>query len=44
MKKTFPVVWAVLLILVSVSVGLADSKGTMQLKVSEEVYVCNCGG
>jgi len=35
-------VFVVLFVLVSVSVGMAE-KGKMELKVGDEVYVCNCG-
>lgn len=42
MRKMVCGVFVVLFVLVSVSVGMAE-KGTMELKVGDEVYVCNCG-
>jgi hypothetical protein len=43
MKKLFYGLLVVLFILVSVSLGMAETKGKMELKVGDEVYVCNCG-
>jgi hypothetical protein len=42
MRKIVCGVFVVLFVLVSVSVGMAE-KGKMELKVGDEVYVCNCG-
>jgi hypothetical protein len=42
MRKMVCGVFVVLFVLVSVSVGMAE-KGKMELKVGDEVYVCNCG-
>ena len=42
MRKMVCGVFVVLYVLVSVSVGMAE-KGKMELKVGDEVYVCNCG-
>jgi hypothetical protein len=42
MRKIVCGVLVVLFVLVSVSVGMAE-KGKMELKVGDEVYVCNCG-
>jgi hypothetical protein len=42
MRKIVCGVFVVLFVLVSVSVGMAE-KGKMDLKVGDEVYVCNCG-
>jgi hypothetical protein len=43
MKKTLCGMLAVLFVLVSVGAGMAYTKGTMDLKVGDEVYACNCG-
>ncbi|MEN6319686.1 MAG: hypothetical protein ABFD82_13120 [Syntrophaceae bacterium] len=42
MKKVFCGVLVVLFVLISVSLVMAE-KGKMELKVGDEVYVCNCG-
>jgi len=42
MKKLFTGVLTVLFILGAVSLAMAE-KGTMELKVGDEVYACNCG-
>jgi len=43
MKKLFCCLFVVLFVLVSVSLGMAETKGKMELKVGDEVYACNCG-
>ena len=43
MKKLFNGGLAVLFVLASIGMATADTKGTMDLKVGDEVYVCNCG-
>ena len=43
MKKMFLGGLVVMFVLASVSLGMAATKGTMALKVGNEVYVCNCG-
>jgi hypothetical protein len=44
MKKVFSSVLVVLFVLVSAGLGMADTaKGKMELKVGQEIYVCNCG-
>ena len=42
MKKLFTGVLAVLFILGAISLAMAE-KGTMELKVGDEIYACNCG-
>jgi hypothetical protein len=43
MKRSVHIVMAALLSLTMVGVAFAAAPGQMDLKVGEEVYVCNCG-
>ena len=43
MKRSVQIVIVALLSLMMVGVALAAAPGQMDLKVGEEVYVCNCG-
>ena len=43
MKRSLYIVIVTLLSLMMVGVAFAATPGKMDLKVGEEVYVCNCG-
>jgi hypothetical protein len=43
MEKVFRIAFVLGLIMVFAIPAFADSKGTMDLKVGDEVYACNCG-
>lgn len=43
MRKASFAVFAILLVFALSSLALGGSKGKMDLKVGDEVYVCNCG-
>jgi hypothetical protein len=43
MKRSLHIALVILLSLMMVGVALAGTPGKMDLKVGEEVYVCNCG-
>ena len=43
MKKSIPVVLVAMISLFMITAAFAAFSGKMNLKVGEEVYVCNCG-
>ncbi|RMG56095.1 MAG: hypothetical protein D6722_26965 [Bacteroidetes bacterium] len=43
MKRVWMLLMAGALVLVALNVAWAGSAGKMELKVGDEVYVCNCG-